>query len=957
MKNHRNPSLVMVQEQIEREGIEAGRQAYFSAMHGKVNPWHPEKVSKRTTDQTLPGKILIDRALKPVAQSIEDWYQFLMSGKAGRGSDVAQWLTPLWEKLGDKAASFVAFVSLKTVLANLGEARRKSSMGIAQAIQDEIELIAFSEGFGQDGRPLAGLLEYMMNRLNEQTNNRNHKRTVIMGLAGLAGLEGIGWTTGKRLKIGDELLERVVGFTGWFKAIERVKLGAKGATEVYIEATPELSRVLTEAHELTALTTPVFPPMIVEPEDWTSPYTGAYLTKDLSRKVQFVKTPNEELLAEMERMPEQLAPVYDAVNKLQKVAYRINRGVLDVVWQAWTEGLTIGDLPARKLQELPYLSDNAKSMLDYKKGWIKQEKKAGRITGTMKKKAVNDLFYQTHPQFQPLREEVLQYAINAKPVHEFNNHPRRVGDLIEVQRVLTVAKEFASYDNIYFPHQLDFRGRAYPVSHYLNPQGSDLCKGLLEFGEGKAIDQGASYWLAVHGANCWALDSKDDPWMLKLKEENEEASPGLDKVAYQYRYEWVLVHETQIVLSAQDPLNFTWWTQADNPWMFLAFCLEWYRWKQEGEGMVSYLPIGSDGSCNGIQHWVGLLKDEETAPKVNVVPTDKPGDIYKDVAKEVIAIARKDLSAKDDEARAMATFWLPRIKRSLVKRAVMTTPYGVTSYGVRSQIRKLLKDEKKGDNSFKNSSKDFQKTALSWLVSAIEAAMLKSAKSAKVGMAWMQIVAKALAEDGIAINWTTPDGFVVWQGYPETEKKSIKTYLSGEFTVKQRAWETTEEIDEETGEVLEELEEVESLASEVEGKKKQKVAVTVLHTPVPGKLKVSKNANAIAPNVVHSLDATAMRMTVVKAMAAGVSSMMTVHDSFSCHAADFETMQRATREAFMELHSQNYLENWLYQVTAVMEDKRLEELHTTLHEKFGGLVPQSGKLDLSLVLDALYFFA
>jgi DNA-directed RNA polymerase len=41
------------------------------------------------------------------------------------------------------------------------------------------------------------------------------------------------------------------------------------------------------------------------------------------------------------------------------------------------------------------------------------------------------------------------------------------------------------------------------------------------------------------------------------------------------------------------------WTEADQPWLFLAACLEWKRYKEEGYGMISHLPISMDGSCNG----------------------------------------------------------------------------------------------------------------------------------------------------------------------------------------------------------------------------------------------------------------------------------------------------------------------------------------------------------------------
>lgn len=47
-------------------------------------------------------------------------------------------------------------------------------------------------------------------------------------------------------------------------------------------------------------------------------------------------------------------------------------------------------------------------------------------------------------------------------------------------RALAIAGENAGYEAIYFPHRLDFRGRAYAAGTTLHPQGPDMCRALLE---------------------------------------------------------------------------------------------------------------------------------------------------------------------------------------------------------------------------------------------------------------------------------------------------------------------------------------------------------------------------------------------------------------------------------------------------------------------------------------------
>lgn len=47
---------------------------------------------------------------------------------------------------------------------------------------------------------------------------------------------------------------------------------------------------------------------------------------------------------------------------------------------------------------------------------------------------------------------------------------------------------------------------------------------------------------------------------------------------------------------------------------------------------ISHLPIYQDGSCNGLQHYAALGRDQEGGKEVNLVPAEKPSDVYYSVA-------------------------------------------------------------------------------------------------------------------------------------------------------------------------------------------------------------------------------------------------------------------------------------------------------------------------------------
>ena len=44
------------------------------------------------------------------------------------------------------------------------------------------------------------------------------------------------------------------------------------------------------------------------------------------------------------------------------------------------------------------------------------------------------------------------------------------------------------------------------------------------------------------------------------------------------------------------------------------------------------MPIHQDGSCNGLQHYAALGRDHLGAAAVNLVPAEKPQDVYSEIA-------------------------------------------------------------------------------------------------------------------------------------------------------------------------------------------------------------------------------------------------------------------------------------------------------------------------------------
>lgn len=202
-------------------------------------------------------------------------------------------------------------------------------------------------------------------------------------------------------------------------------------------------------------------------------------------------------------------------------------------------------------------------------------------------------------------------------------------------------------DIFYFPHNVDFRGRAYPIPPNLNHLGDDLSRGLLKFGEARPLGERGLRWLKIHLSNLY----------------------GYDKASFDERVEFVHEHLDDIYDSAQNPIDGRgWWKKADDPWQCLAACFELRNALESGDPLAyeCSLPVHQDGTCNGLQHYAALGGDEGGAKQVNLGVTDRPSDVYTHVANMVEKAIAEDVKADNKHAMLLSG----KITRKVVKQTV-----------------------------------------------------------------------------------------------------------------------------------------------------------------------------------------------------------------------------------------------------------------------------------------------
>ena len=158
----------------------------------------------------------------------------------------------------------------------------------------------------------------------------------------------------------------------------------------------------------------------------------------------------------------------------------------------------------------------------------------------------------------------------------------------------------------------------------------------------------------------------------------------MSRSSYTERIEWANTEGAALArqIATNPEATVSLWANADEPFQFVAWCIEWAGLLDEGFGFVSKHPVLLDGSNNGYQHFAAMTCDDELAAKVNLIKSDEMQDLYDEVRAELLT----DLADSDD---LLAVEWFNNrevITRKLVKKPVMVIPYSGTLYGISNAI-------------------------------------------------------------------------------------------------------------------------------------------------------------------------------------------------------------------------------------------------------------------------------
>lgn len=443
--------------------------------------------------------------------------------------------------------------------------------------------------------------------------------------------------------------------------------------------TPKAIQVVNEAHLYSSALCPRLAPMVTPPEKWSDGH-GGYI----KLRMPMVRRPDPQQVREM--ADADLSTIHKAVDAIGSVAWRVNPHVRRAVSNVEQEG---GDMAG-----IPPMHDPVPPP----KGSLPEaEWKAAA-------KAVYDSIREIH------------------------------GDRARHFMQFAVADEFAD-DEFWFPHSLDFRGRAYPLPMHFHPQATDPARGTLMFSRPRPLGDHGLRWFRIHAANC----------------------QGMDKLSFAEREAWAISVWDDMRLAGHDPLRHRWWMEAEKPFQLLACCTA------VAHDLIEHIPIQVDGRCNGLQHYAAMTRDADAAGWTSMTPSATPGDLYSQVA----SIATKALELSDRwEARAILANG--PVSRSTVKQTVMTSVYGVTAIGARRQLEAEL-------NWITDTNERFRSAI--FLAEIVSDAIHSTCQGPSKAMAWIRETGRAILKTGKTIAWTSPIGLPVAQGYRNLRSKTIETLV------------------------------------------------------------------------------------------------------------------------------------------------------------------------------------
>lgn len=219
----------------------------------------------------------------------------------------------------------------------------------------------------------------------------------------------------------------------------------------------------------------------------------------------------------------------------------------------------------------------------------------------------------------------MKFSVNKELLNYLNSEGGYILDYYKLHKIkhylnnlitLDIARTYK--DEIFYLNvNLDWRGRIYTQSFYLDYQGNEFSLALLTLCGGERLTMVGMKNFYIYGANCYNEDN-------------------IQKKVFDERVKWVNRNLENIYSMKPEFI-----LKAESPTLFAVFCLNMKKLRDNPQHPIN-IPVFLDATCSGIQHFAGMILDYDLAKEVNLLKSET-GDV-KDFYKHSAPIINKAIN-------------------------------------------------------------------------------------------------------------------------------------------------------------------------------------------------------------------------------------------------------------------------------------------------------------------------